>query len=196
MLYAKQMQDELGEDLEEIINPQCQNHSKCVETFRAIATENLTMTQEAKPENAIADLDSKISKITETAEKTKGKPCEKCHQNFGKKLKRQKRSYQTVVLVEKAPDDQNNEQIDVNGLVGTVLEPLANSTRLTIFLGIYEGKKSFSKLSQISNLKGGHLIFHLKKLLGSGLIIQEDNKGDYIITEKGIDVVKKILLFK
>ncbi len=85
--------------------------------FRAIATENLNMAQEANPENAIADLDSKISKITETAEKTKGKPCEKCHQNFEKKLKRQKRSFQTIVLVEKAPDDQNNEQIDINGLV-------------------------------------------------------------------------------
>ena len=77
-----------------------------------------------------------------------------------------------------------------------MLEPLANSSRLKIFLSIYEGKKSFSKLSQISNLKGGHLIFHLKKLLDSGLIIQEDNKGDYVITQKGVDVIKKIFLFQ
>ena len=100
------------------------------------------------------------------------------------------------MLVEKSPDDQNNEQINVNRLVETVIEPLANSARLKIFLGIYEGKKSFSKLAQISNLKGGHLIFHLKKLLDSGLIIQEDNKGNYIITQKGVDVIKKIFLFK
>ncbi len=196
MLYAKQMQDELGEDLEEIVNPQCQKRLRCIETFRAIATENLNLSQEANPENALADLDSKISKIAQTAEKTKGEPCEECHQNFQKKLKRQKRTFQTVVLVEKASDDQNNEQINIDRLVETVLEPLANSARLKIFLGIYEGKKSFSKLSQISNLKGGHLIFHLKKLLDSGLIIQEDNKGDYIITQKGIDVIKKIFLFK
>ena len=196
MLYAKQMQDELGEDLEEIVNPQCQNRLKCIETFGTIASENLNMAQEANPENALADLDSKISKIVQTAEKTKGEPCEECHQNFQKKLKRQKRAFQTIVLVEKTTDGKDNEQININRLVETVLEPLANSSRLKIFLGIYEGKKSFSKLSQISDLKGGHLIFHLKKLLDSGLIIQEDNKGDYIITEKGADVVKKIFLFK
>jgi len=141
-------------------------------------------------------LDSKISKIEQTAEKTKGEPCEECHQNFQKKLKRQKRAFQTIVLVEKSADDQNSKQIDINRLVETVLEPLANSSRLKIFLSICEGKKSFSKLSQISSLKGGHLIFHLKKLLDSGLIIQEDNKGDYIITQKGSDIVKKIFLFK
>jgi predicted transcriptional regulator len=196
MLYAKQMQDELGEDLAEIVNPQCQNRQKCVEAFRTIATENLNVAQEANPENALADLDSKISKIEQTAEKTKGEPCEECHQNFQKKLKRQKRAFQTIVLVEKSADDQNSKQIDINRLVETVLEPLANSSRLKIFLSICEGKKSFSKLSQISSLKGGHLIFHLKKLLDSGLIIQEDNKGDYIITQKGSDIVKKIFLFK
>ena len=103
------------------------------------------MAQEANPENALADLDSKISKIGETAEKAKGKPCEECHQNFEKKLKRQKRAFQTIVLVEKTPDDQNNEQIDINRLVETVLEPLANSARLKIFLGIYEGKEKFFK---------------------------------------------------
>ncbi len=45
-------------------------------------------------------------------------------------------------------------------------------------------------------LKGGHLIFHLKKLLDSGLIAQEDNKGDYIITPNGVDAVKKILFLQ
>ena len=196
MLYAKQMQDELDEDLEKITDSKCQNQQKCIETFRAIATENLNMAQEAQAENALADLDSKINKIAQIAEKAKGKPCEECHQNFQKKLKRQKRAFQTIVLVEKTPDNQNSEQIDIDRLVETVLEPLANSARLNIFLGIYEGKKSFSRLAQISNLKGGHLIFHLKKLLDSGLIIQEDNKGEYIITQKGIDVIKKIFLFK
>ena len=149
MLYAKQMQDELRR------RPRKNNRlsmPKPAKMHRNIQmqspTENLNMAQEANPENALADLDSKISKIAQTAEKAKGKPCEECHQNFQKKLKRQKRAFQTIVLVEKTPDDQNNEQINIDRLVETVLEPLANSARLKIFLGIYEGKKSFSKLSQ------------------------------------------------
>jgi len=193
MLYAKQMQDELGEDLEEIVKPECQNRQKCIEAFRTIATENLNMAQEANPANAIADLDSKISEIAQTTEKTKGEPCEECHQSFQKKLKRQKRAFQTIVLVEKSPEDQDNEQINIERLVKTVLEPLANSSRLKIFLSIYEGKKSFSELSKIVDLKAGHLTFHLKKLVNAKMIAQEASKGDYIITQKGLTLVKEMV---
>ena len=45
-------------------------------------------------------------------------------------------------------------------------------------------------------LKGGHLIFHIKKLLDSKLIAQEDNKGDYIITPKGVDAIRKIIFLQ
>jgi predicted transcriptional regulator len=78
-------------------------------------------------------------------------------------------------------------------LVENFLDPLANPTRLRILLSLSEGKKSFSKLAQTMDLKGGHLIFHLKKLLATQLIAQEDNKGDYLITAKGINAVKKIV---
>ena len=98
--------------------------------------------------------------------------------------------------MEKTSDGQSGEQINIDRLVETVLEPLANPARLKIFLGVYEGKKSFSKLSQASSLKGGNLLFHLKKLLDARLIVQEDNKGDYVITQKGANVIKKIFLFQ
>ena len=197
MQYSAQLQDELNEDLEKIAKPDCQNRLRCIEAFRAVAAENLKMTQQATPTEALEDLDAKIEKIGKTAEKAKGKPCEECHRSFQKKLKREKRAFQTIVLVEKTNDEAaDDQQMNIDGLVENMLEPLANSVRLRIFLNVYEGKKSFSKLSQISNLKGGHLIFHLKKLLDSGLIAQEENKGDYIITQKGVDVIKKILLSK
>ena len=48
-------------------------------------------------------------------------------------------------------------------------------------------------MSQIMELKGGHLIFHMKKLLDSKLVAQEDNKGDYVITPKGVDAIRKIV---
>ena len=73
MLYAKQMQDELGEDLEKIVNPQCQNRVNCIETFRTIATENLNIAQEANPENAIADLGSKNKQNRSNSRKIKRK---------------------------------------------------------------------------------------------------------------------------
>jgi predicted transcriptional regulator len=77
-----------------------------------------------------------------------------------------------------------------------MLEPLANAARLKILLSLCEGKKSFSKIAQLTNLRGGHLIFHLNKLSAAGLIAQEDNKGDYVITQRGIEAAKKVSLLQ
>ncbi len=194
LLFANQLQEELNEDLQNLTNAQCKNQPNCIKKFAEIANENLKAIKESNSTDTLADFDSKIDHAKQITEKAKGAPCEACHQNFQKKLKREKRAFQTVVLVEKNAEDKQNEELNIAKLVEGVLEPLANSVRLKILLSTYEGKNSFSRLTQITNLKGGHLIFHVKKLLDAGLIAQEDNKGDYLITQKGIDVMKKILL--
>jgi predicted transcriptional regulator len=45
--------------------------------------------------------------------------------------------------------------------------------------------KTFSTLSEITGLRGGNLLYHIQKLVDSGLIIQRHDRGDYMITEKG-----------
>ena len=67
------MQDELGEDLEKITDPQCQNRLKCIEKFSALAGENLQMAKQANPQDTIADLDSKISQNRADSPKNKRK---------------------------------------------------------------------------------------------------------------------------
>jgi predicted transcriptional regulator len=57
-------------------------------------------------------------------------------------------------------------------------------------------EKRISLIVPNDGAEGGHLIFHLKKLLDSKLIAQEDNKGDYIITPKGADAIRKILFLQ
>jgi DNA-binding transcriptional ArsR family regulator len=194
--YANQLEDELNEDLPLLTNPQCDKHNQCSQHFTTLTTENLSVIKTAKTKEALADLDTKIERVGEVIEKAKGTPCEICHQKLQKKLKRQKRALQTIVLVETTVDGQTSEELNISRLVDSVLEPLANHARLKILMSTYEGKKSFSKLSQITGLKGGHLIFHLKKLLDAGLLAQEDNKGDYVVTGRGLDVVKKIFILQ
>jgi predicted transcriptional regulator len=133
--------------------------------------------------------------MEQVIQKAKGTNCEICHRDFQKKLRREKRAFQTITLVEKTPKKDETE-ININQLVEGVLEPLANSARLKILISTFEGKKSFSKIGQLTNLKGGHLLFHIKKLLDAGFIAQEDNKGDYIITEKGVEIAKKIFILQ
>lgn len=195
LLYAGQLQDEIDEDIQKIPNKECKNHDQCLERFKNMATENLQIIKDQKVEEALNDFDTKIDQMEQVIQKAKGSTCEVCHKDFQKKLRKEKRAFQTIVLVEKA-DDKEEAEPNIERLVEGVLEPLANSARLKILLGTFEGKKSFSKIAQITGLKGGHLLFHIKKLVDAGLVAQEDNKGDYLITQKGVEVAKKIFILQ
>ena len=193
MQYADLLNEEASDDIDGLLNADCEKRTKCHEFFKDQLAKSLLIVKTCGSKAAFADLDARINQIGIQAEKAKGTQCESCQTKFQKKLKREKRSFQTIVLVEKTNDDHpNQEVIDVPFIVENLLEPLASTMRLKILISLYEGKKNFSKLSQIMELKGGHLIFHIKKLLDSKFIAQEDNKGDYIITPKGVDAVKKI----
>ncbi|MGA2386106.1 MAG: winged helix-turn-helix domain-containing protein [Candidatus Bathyarchaeia archaeon] len=195
MQYADLLNEEANEDIGKLLNADCEKRTKCHEYFREQLAEILSVAKSRGSKEALADLDARINQIGNQVEKAKGTQCESCQTKFQKKLKREKRAFQTIVLVEKA-DSRSQEVIDVPFIVENLLEPLANPVRLKILISLYEGKKNFSKLSQTMELKGGHLIFHLKKLLDSKLIAQEDNKGDYIITPNGVDAIKKILFLQ
>jgi DNA-binding HxlR family transcriptional regulator/NTP pyrophosphatase (non-canonical NTP hydrolase) len=195
MQYADLLNEEANEDIDKLLKTDCEKRTKCHEYFKEQLAENLSIAKSRGSKEALTDLEAKINRAESGAEKAKGTHCESCQAKFQKKLKREKRAFQTIVLIEKA-DDRNQGTINVPFVVENFLEPLANPVRLKILISLYEGKKNFSKLSQTMELKGGHLIFHLKKLLDSKLIAQEDNKGDYIITPSGMDAIKKILLLQ
>jgi predicted transcriptional regulator len=53
--------------------------------------------------------------------------------------------------------------------------------------------KTFSALSLITGLRGGNLLFHLQTLMDSGMILQRNERGNYMITEKGYTVLRGIV---
>jgi predicted transcriptional regulator len=73
----------------------------------------------------------------------------------------------------------------VEAVVKEILEPLNSRQRLQILKSLARETRSFSSLSKLTGFRGGNLLFHLEKLLGSGMILQRHERGDYIITEKG-----------
>ncbi len=197
MQYADLLNEEASEDIDRLLSADCEKRAKCHEFFREQLAENLLIIKSGESKEALADLEARIKQAGIRLEKAKDTQCESCQTNFQKKLKREKRAFQTIVLVEKTNGNKpSQETVNIPFIVENFLEPLSNPVRLKILIGLYEGKKNFSKLSQIMTLKGGHLIFHLKKLLNSKLIAQEDNKGDYIITTKGIEAIRKILFLQ
>ncbi len=80
---------------------------------------------------------------------------------------------------------QESHDLPVEAVVKEILEPLNSKQRLQILKGLASETRSFSSLSELTGLRGGNLLFHLEKLLGSGMILQQHERGYYMITEKG-----------
>jgi len=77
-------------------------------------------------------------------------------------------------------------------IVSEIIEPVASIPRFQIIQAVSAETKTFSDLSHLTKLRGGNLLFHIKKLQESGMIIQRHERGDYIITEKGFRVLSSI----
>ena len=74
-------------------------------------------------------------------------------------------------------------------IVKSVLEPLSNKQRLQILKSMASETRTFSALSELTGLRGGNLLFHIQKLLENDLILQRHDRGDYMITKKGLNLL-------
>ena len=193
-VYAGQREEGLNQELALLLNPDCKNKAKCLEHCKETFEENTKVINRSSAKEAIADLDSRIAENQLMIEKTKDSPCENCFSNLQKKLTKEKRAYQEIVLVKDIESDGKTDDhtLNIPFLMQNLFEPLGNDSRLKILSSVYHGKKSFSELSKIVELKAGHLAFHLRKLVNANLIAQEAFKGDYVITQKGLTLVKEM----
>ncbi len=191
-VYASQRSETIGKDISDMLKQDCSKKGKCFEHFKSKIDDNTRVIRESGSRKAMSDMDDKITENELMVEKTKGYTCEACFANFHKRLKREKRAYQEITLVEDIDKNKDADVIDIQFLVDSMLGPLANYSRLKILFSINQGKKSFSELSKIVGLKAGHLTFHLKKLVEANLIAQEASKGDYVITQRGLNMINKI----
>lgn len=190
-VYANQRAETIDANISLILKLDCPTREKCLPYFKGKIEDN-AQTIKAGPKKAINDIDNKIAENEAMIEKNKGNACEGCFTEFQKRLKREKRAYQEITLVEDLNKPQKDSNLNVAFLVDNYLEPLANYSRLTILSSVTQGKKSFSELSQITSIKAGHLAFHLRKLVTAKLVAQESTKGDYVITQRGLELIKKI----
>jgi DNA-binding HxlR family transcriptional regulator len=190
-VYANQRAETIDTDFSSILKSDCPNRGKCIPYFKGKIEDN-TQSIKAGAKKAILDIDDKIAESELMIEKNKGSPCESCFTEFNKRLKREKKAYQEITLIENLNKPQNDSSLDVAFLVDNFLEPLANYSRLTILSSVAQGKKSFSELSKITSTKAGHLAFHLRKLVAAKLIAQEATKGDYVVTQRGLELIKKL----
>jgi len=67
-------------------------------------------------------------------------------------------------------------------------DALGSPVRLQVLKACYADGKTFTDLSKLTGLRGGNLLFHLDKLIKSGIIQQKGDRGEYRITYRGYEL--------
>ena len=89
------------------------------------------------------------------------------------------------------PSTQNKEKLEIissirpSELEETVLSPISHEARLQIMLSTFRGNGRFADFMVCTNLSGGHLLYHINKLIKHGFI-QKFSSREYRLTKKGI----------
>ena len=177
--------------LENNMVKKCQMRDTCKSNFTGFLQKNASLiNQEKVDEDVILKNQSDLNGMRSSAP---AKQCEKCFSNvqtlFGKQvdLMRSLQIYNT----DKEKKQEISELPD-ELIVNDILEPLSNKQRLQIMKAIAIETKTFSALTELTGLRGGNLLFHVQKLLDSGMILQRHERGDYMITDKGFKVLRSI----
>jgi predicted transcriptional regulator len=112
--------------------------------------------------------------------------CDTCFWEVGRLFEKQVELMQTLGIYKKSPGTEDTiAEIPDESVVKELLEPVANIQRFQILKALTVQTRTFSDISKMTGLRGGNLLFHIKKLADSGMILQRHERGDYIITEKG-----------
>jgi len=119
--------------------------------------------------------------------------CDTCFTEVHRLFEKQVDLMQSLGIYKKAGDNTGNlAEIADDSVVKEVLEPVANIQRFQILKSLMVQTRTFSDISQMTGLRGGNLLFHIKKLTDFGLILQRHERGDYIITGKGFKTMTAI----
>ncbi|MDD5473512.1 MAG: helix-turn-helix domain-containing protein [Candidatus Methanoperedens sp.] len=169
----------------------CEMRDSCKSIFTGFLQKNTSLIKQSNVDEGI--ISKNRSELREMKNNAPKKQCDKCFLEvsnlFGKQLllMRSLRIYDT--------NDENKKDITVipeELIVNDILEPLSNMQRIQILKAVSAETKTFSDFCALTGLRGGNLLFHLQKLLDSGMILQRHERGDYMITDKGYKALKGI----
>jgi DNA-binding transcriptional ArsR family regulator len=112
--------------------------------------------------------------------------CDTCFTEVHRLFEKQVDLMQSLGIYRKAGDTADSPQEPADDtVVRDVLEPVANLQRFQILKSLMVQTRTFSDISHMTGLRGGNLLFHIRKLTEAGLILQRHERGDYIITDTG-----------
>ncbi len=193
--FMKPMVDYLCEDASEIMHTRmttdCGMRDFCEKAFSELLHETAGLVGRGRIETETIKLYR--DRLEELKKETKTSNCSRCFSEATNLFEKQIKLMRSLQIYEEK--DEEDKKIDISEiepekLVTEVCEPVANRQRLLMLKALSGESKTFSELSKLTGLRGGNLLFHLQKLLETGMILQRNERGDYIITRKGYSTLQ------
>ncbi len=182
--------DDIEAGLESNMVKKCDMRETCKSSFTGFLQNNASLIKE---ENVNQEVILKNqSDLNDMKNNAPSKQCERCFSQVQNLFGKQINLMRSLQIYSSNEDKKQDIAALPEGFIAEVLEPLSNKQRLQILKAIAVETKTFSALSELTGLRGGNLLFHIQKLLDSGMILQRHERGDYMITDKGFKVLKSV----
>lgn len=183
--------EDIETSLERGMVEKCQMRDTCKSKFTELLEKNVDLIkQDEVPETQVTGSREELENLRAEAPFDK---CDVCFSEVTDIFEKQLKLMRSLHIYN-GPEEKKIDISDISedSLVREVFEPLSNRQRLQIIKAVAVETKTFTALSHLTGLRGGNLLFHIQKLLDSNMIIQRHERGDYMITEKGYQVLKVI----
>jgi DNA-binding HxlR family transcriptional regulator len=176
--------------------PPGDNREECIDHFVCEHLRKGIVSLDSAPSDMEGEVRKEIiDRDDREGESFKGTPCEYCQGIYvserdrllemGEKFSAYRKSLyarRSRPYYRQLPDDLT---------VSELIDPLSHRARFVMLKNLTSGGMSFRELGDVTGYQGGHLIYHLNKLVSAGLVSKEDS-GLYAITDKGIGVMEVI----
>lgn len=183
-LFSDHQVENAKQDLSAHMVGDCKMRDKCYEVFMDF----LQNTSRHIRDGTVSDEIISSYREQMKAMRTKGPfdRCDTCFTEVHRLFEKQVDLMQSLGIYQKSGEQSGDDETVADGsVVKEVLEPVANPQRFQILTSLMAQTRTFSDISEMTGLRGGNLLFHIRKLTESGLILQRHERGDYIITDKG-----------
>ncbi|MDK2938087.1 MAG: hypothetical protein PWQ51_251 [Methanolobus sp.] len=180
------MMADAKENLSIGLDSSCKNGEACKSAFSGLLQEMaLLLLEDRVNEVSLAEFRERFENIKEMAV---FENCDNCLEITTRIFEKQVdliRSFSISPVEEQSSVVSMDIENISDEIVSQICEPLANRQRLCILRLLNSSARSFSDISKSTGLRGGNLLFHIQKLLDTGIIVQRSERGDYMITRKG-----------
>jgi DNA-binding transcriptional ArsR family regulator len=165
----------------------CAMWEKCSPVFATFFEDvvNRVRSGELSPE-VIEEIHSGIARLKARAPSER---CESCFAEAEKQLNNQLSLFAAIGVGRKKSDPDTAVRSLPEEEAATIFsDALASPVRIQVLKALYDDGKTFTELSKLTGLRGGNLLFHLEKMMKSGIIQQKGDRGVYHITYRGYEV--------